>query len=285
MINSKSGFVIFAYNSTFDYVKIANVCAALAKKATHGQFPATIITDDFGALAADQNIFDKIIIHTSNKVNKRTFRKTHDSGTELVVWKNTTRADVFDLTPYENTFLLDCDYLMLSNNLFKLFYCDIDFTCYKDVLDITGQNSFRNDEMLSPYSIPMLWATAIYFRKSDSAAAIFEMMQMVRDNYQYYSKLYGFKPTPYRNDFALSIAHHAMSGYGTDLYIPYDMPMLSSTVDVIDFRKDGSVVFQYKDSNQKLCSGMTKNMDVHVMNKDVFTDELVKKMLVYATTR
>lgn len=285
MISSK-GIVIFAYNSTFDYVKIASVAAALAKRETLGQMPATLITDEFGALAADRNIFDKVIIHTSDKVNNRVFRKTHDESTELVQWKNLTRADVYDLTPYEQTLLLDADYLMFNSNLFRLFYNEIDFTCYKKVFDVTGRNSFNNDERLSQYSIESLWATAIYFRKSEYAESVFEMMKSVKANYQYYSKLYGFKATPYRNDFALSVAHHALSGYRSSGFIPYSMPMLSSTVDVVHFdRLDGTIYFQWKDSDGRLCSSRSKDMDMHIMNKDIFTDKIVKEMLVYATTR
>ena len=287
MINSDKGIVIFAYNSTFDYVKIASVAAALAKKETFGQLPATLITDEFGALAADQNIFDNIIIHTTKEINKRSFRKTHDTGTELVHWKNLTRADVYDLTPYEQTLLIDSDYLMFNGFLNKPFYTDVstDFACYNEVFDVTGMDSFKGDAKLSPYSIPMLWATAIYFRKSEFAESIFEMMNLVRENYAYYSKLYGFRQTPYRNDYALSIAHHALSGYGAGHFIPGKMGMLSSTADVLDFKQDGKLYYQYKGKDGKMHSGTSWYMDLHIMNKDVFTDDLVRKMLIYATRR
>lgn len=174
---------------------------------------------------------------------------------------------------------------MFDDNLLELFYTDADFTCYKDVYDVTGMNTFRGDERLSQYSIPMLWATAIYFRKSEFSKSVFDMMHLVKKNYEYYSKVYGFRATPFRNDFALSIAHHAMSGYGSEKLLPYKLPTLSSTVDVVDFRKDGSLLYQYKDSNRKLYTGISKRLDLHVMNKEVFTDEIVDGMIKYATSR
>jgi len=295
-VNSK-GIVIFAYNSTFDYVKIANVCAALTKRfpmfrqyraAGHPgsisikPLPVTLITDEFGALQADNTIFDNIIVHSVQGENKRLFRTTHDESTKQIMWKNLSRADVYDLTPYDQTLLLDCDYLMFNNKLLNLFKTETEFTCFKDVHDMTGMNTFHNDTKLSPYSIPMLWATAVYFRKSPFSKSVFDVMKLVKENYLYYSKLYGFKAVPFRNDFALSIAYHAMSGYGLDELIPYKLTTLSSTVDVVDFRESGALLYQFKDKEQRLHTGRSKEIDLHVMNKEIFTDDIVDKLLAYA---
>ena len=144
---SSKGIVIFAYNSTFDYVKRANLCATLTNAYTGrgpGHFdqwphlPVTLITDSFGALQADSKVFDNIIIHPVNGTNKRTIRAKHDLGPmQTINWKNLNRADVYDLTPYDQTLLLDCDYLMFSYNLKKLFRTDIEFTFHRDVYDTT----------------------------------------------------------------------------------------------------------------------------------------------------
>jgi len=204
---------------------------------------------------------------------------------KTINWKNLTRADVYDLSPYDQTLLLDCDYMMFNNNLFELFYTDSDFTCYSEAFDVTGMNSLQHDDRLNQYSIPMLWATAIYFRKSSFSKSVFDMMHLVKDNYAYYAKVYGFKPTPFRNDFALSIAYHAMSGYGLGELIPYKLPTLSPMADVIDFRPDGSLLYQYKNKDRQLCTGRTWDTDVHVMNKEIFTDEICEKIINYAKDR
>lgn len=295
MTNSK-GIVIFAYNSTFDYVKIANVCAALTfrvserfnydpKNFKSRILPVTLITDTFGALQADHTVIDNIIIHTSDKDNNRIVRGTHDSTVQTINWKNLTRADAYELSPYDQTLLLDCDYLMFNDNLAELFWTDVEFSCHKDVYDVTGKNSFKSHERLSQYSIPMLWATAVYFRKCEFSKSVFEMWKLVQNNYHYYAKVYGFKTTPFRNDFALSIAYHALSGYGLDNLIPYKLMTLTSMTDVVDFRLNGELLYQYKNNKQQLCTGKMQGTDVHVMNKEIFTDEICEALRSYATAR
>ena len=231
---------------------------------------------------ANSDFIDTIIEFDTEDTNVRAVRNTHDRDIDRVQWKNLTRSDVFDLTPYDQTLLLDADYLMFSNNLSKLFDTDLEFTCHKDVYDITGQNIFRSDERLSPYSIPMLWATAIYFRKTAFSKSVFDMMKLVKENYGYYAKLYGFRAKPFRNDFALSIAYHAMSGYGLDNLLPYKLPSLASTTDVVDFRSNGQLLYQYKKGEQ-LYTGITEGMDLHIMNKEIFTESICDRMLEYAT--
>jgi len=244
--------------------------------------PVTLITDEFGALQADLNVIDNIIIHNPTGTNKRTYRGTHDETTQVIDWKNLNRADVYDLTPYDQTLLLDCDYLVFNYRLLNTFYTNVEFTCYKDVYDVTGKNTFKTNARLSQYSIPMLWATAIYFRKSTFSKSVFDMMKHVQENYEYYAKVYGFKPTPFRNDFALSIAYHAMSGYGLDELIPYRLQTLSSMTDVVDFRSNGELLYQYK-QDKKMYTGISSDTDLHVMNKEVFTDDIVKEMVRYGT--
>ena len=291
MISSR-GIVIFAYNSDFNYVKIANVCAALTKKfkvydpTAHTEMlvpllPVTLITDEFGALQADRSVIDNIIIHESAGSNSRVVRTTHDKTTQVIDWKNLNRADVYELSPYDKTLLLDCDYLMFNNHLLKLFYTDVEFTCHKEVYDVTGMNAFQNDARLSQYSIPMLWATAIYFQKGSFAKSVFDMMKLVQENYAYYAKVYGFKEKPFRNDFALSIAYHAMCGYGLEELMPWKLQSLTSMTDVVDFRPDGNLLYQYKKSG-KMCTGISDNTDLHVMNKAIFTDDMVERMMTYA---
>ena len=290
-MTSSNGILLFAYNSTYDYVKIANACAALAKKYTiqtdgkrFWELPVTVVTDSFGALKINEMkpcYFDNVIVHDTEDTNKRTVRNTHDKSTEVIDWRNLTRADAFDLSPYDKTLMLDCDYFMFNLNLGELFRTDVEFTCYKDVHDVTGTGLFRNDARLSEYSVPMLWATVIYFTKSSFSRSVFDMMQLIKENYLYYSRVYGFKASPYRNDFALSIAYHAMCGYGLEDTLPFKMPMLSTTTDLIDIRENGDVIYQYK-KNKEMFTGITCQQDLHIMNKAALTDEILEKIIQHA---
>ena len=282
-MTSSKGIVLFAYNSDFDYVKIANASAALAKKFSGVSI--TMITDEFGAIQANRRFIDNIIVHEAAGSNSRTIRTTHDESTQVIDWKNLNRADVFELSPYDQTLLIDCDYLMFNDNLSILFESEIEFTCHKEAYDVTGMNALQNDTRLGQYSLPMLWATVIYFRKTQFSASVFEMMKLVQDNYHYYSKVYGFKPAPFRNDFALSIAYHSMCGYGLSELLPYKLSSLTSMTDVILFREHtGQLLYQYK-KDSILHTGASKNTDLHVMNKHVFTDELIEGLVNYAAYR
>ena len=224
MTNSK-GICLFAYNSTFNYVKIANIAAALSKKFIG--HPVTLITNKSSMIDVDTSAIDDIIEFDSTESNQRVFRTTHDGNTKTIEWKNLTRANIYELSPYDQTLLIDCDYLIFNDNLSKLFDTNIEFTCHRDVYDVTGMNIFNKDRRLNMYSIPMLWATVIYFRKTEFSKSVFDMMHMIKDNYEYYSLLYGFQQNPFRNDFALSIAYHSLSGYGLINTLPYKLTSLS----------------------------------------------------------
>jgi len=277
-VTNSKGILIFAYNSKFDYVKIANACAALTKKYIN--LPVTLVTNKKDKKQANQNFIDNIIEFDSIEVNKRVFVLDHGANTETLEWKNMTRFDAYELSPYDQTLLIDCDYLVLNDNLAKLFETDLEFTCYDHVHDITNLKSFDRDKRLGHYSIPMLWATVIYFTKCEYSKAIFDMMRIVKENYMYYSKVYGFRNAPYRNDFALSIAHHALSGYGHDRFIPFKLPTLSSTADLIKFRPNGEILYQYK--TNRMYTGRIHNTDLHVMNKTVFNKEVIRGIMHHA---
>jgi len=258
---------------------MANISAALSKKFLG--LPVTLITNKESSPFANLKYIDNIIEFDAESDNERVFRTTHDEKTERVQWKNLTRANAYDLSPYDQTLLIDCDYFIMNDNLSKLFDTDLEFTCYGEAFDITGQNAFRKDSRVSSYGLPILWATVIYFTKCDYSKSIFDMMKLIKENYNYYATVYSFKEHPFRNDFALSIAYHALSGYTEPKYIPYKLPSLSSTIDVIAFRDNGQMLFQYK-NNQKIMTGRIQNTDLHIMNKKVFTDDIVKGMMNYA---
>lgn len=280
MAGNSKGVVLFAYNSGYDYVSMANAAACLAKKNLG--LPVTLITDVFGALKADLDYIDTIIEFDAVGFNNRTFRGTHDEGTKKIEWKNLSRAHVYELSPYDQTLLIDCDFMILGQHLLKLFDANPEFTCHSNVHDITDMDIFCADNRLQPYGIPMCWATVIYFQKCEFSKAIFDMMLYVKENYSYYAQTFGFNEYPYRNDYALSIAHHVLTGYGTESapFLPYSLLTLASMTDVIKFA-NGSMHYQYYNSKRQLCSAITSHSDIHIMNKDIFTKKLLQDILAY----
>ena len=265
---TENGVLLFAYdNESIKYTELAKLCALLVRK----HLPNTGVT-----LVTDNSIdgpFDDVIIVEPGNSNRRTFR-IPNGETEEVTWHNKTRPQAYDLTPYDKTLLLDVDYLMFNNSLQWLFQSDKELLCHNTVYDITGKESLIDEKMLHWSSIPMLWATVIYFTKNDTARELFNLVKLVQDNYQYYYNLYNFKSGPYRNDYAISIAYNLLS---LEHYIIDPLFTLPSQFTLEDVREDGTLVHNADGEVSYI-----RNTNVHVMNKHSIIEH-IDEILRYAT--
>ena len=68
-------------------------------------------------------------------------------------------------------------------------------------------------DRISDRSIDMWWATGFYFKKSDFMQMYFNLIQHIKDNWNYYRLIYQIPNNNYRNDFAFSIAIHILQGF------------------------------------------------------------------------
>ena len=265
---TENGVLLFAYdNESIKYTELAKLCALLVRK----HLPNTGVT-----LVTDNSIdgpFDDVILVETGNSGRRTFRNPNGE-TEEVTWHNKTRPQAYDLTPYDKTLLLDVDYLMFNNSLQWLFQSDKELLCHNTVYDITGKESLIDEKMLHWSSIPMLWATVIYFTKNDTAREFFNLVKLVQDNYQYYYNLYNFKSGPYRNDYAISIAYNLLS---LEHYIIDPLFTLPSQFTLEDVREDGTLVHNADGEVSYI-----RNTNVHVMNKHSIIEH-IDEILRYAT--
>ena len=265
---TENGVLLFAYdNESIKYTELAKLCALLVRR----HLPNTGVT-----LVTDNSIdgpFDDVILVETGNSGRRTFRNPNGE-TEEVTWHNKTRPQAYDLTPYDKTLLLDVDYLMFNNSLQWLFQSDKELLCHNTVYDITGKESLIDEKMLHWSSIPMLWATVIYFTKNDTAREFFNLVKLVQDNYQYYYNLYNFKSGPYRNDYAISIAYNLLS---LEHYILDPLFTLPSQFTIEDVREDGTLVH-----NADGEIAYIKNTNVHIMNKHSIIEH-IDEILRYAT--
>ena len=89
------------------------------------------------------------------------------------------------------------------------------------------------------------------------------------NNYEYYSKLFDPKKIPFRNDFALSIAHQLCNGYSNKNTFVNSLPALSTVDSVLDYGNNNWLVkYKYKQSYNVL----RYRGDLHVMNKKCILD-------------
>ena len=203
----KTGAVIFAFNNEqIDYVAMAAWSAKNIRR--HLDIPVCLVTDtpDQDLTAFDQVVFTK---STADTTNSRYFS---DYQTD-VTWHNLNRMDAYALSPYDKTLVLDADYVVASDQLRVLLDSNQEFIAHGHAHDVTGHQAFAENNWFGTYKMPMHWATVMCFRKCQHAELIFDSMQMIRDHWQHYRKLYGIREKTYRNDFALSIAMNIVDGH------------------------------------------------------------------------
>ena len=180
------GVLIFATNTKeTDYVGIAEQNARLINH--YMGLPTTIVS------AKDTG---------SNK------RFSTDTGT-FVEWKNFGRHEAYEASPYDDTIVLDADYLIFDNSLNRLFDTDFDYLLFNKNRYI---NIEQQDSVMGPHSLPYVWATAFAFRKTERARLFFELVGKIKRNYDYYRLLYNIREGNYRNDYSFAIAKYILSG-------------------------------------------------------------------------
>ena len=117
------GILLFAHNNEqIDYGKMAYITARFAKKNLN--VPISLVTDK-GTLAwmkDNDNIdveetFDKIIFTDEYVKDKNQIRRYYDGTLEYkkADFKNCFRAWAFEYSPYEQTLVIDVDFLIVND--------------------------------------------------------------------------------------------------------------------------------------------------------------------------
>lgn len=220
-VNSEKsrGILCFAYNTdTTDYVSIAQRTLALASK-TLG-LPYTLITD--------------------NPQDYDNQRYDTDTG-QFVQWRNAGRYRAYDLSPYDETLVIDADFLIFNKTLINVF--DQESWDWQIMRSATGLTQ-QYPRTMGKNSLPYVWATAFAFRKTPGAQAYFQLIQRIQENYGYYRALFNIEQRNFRNDYAFAMADMAMNGYSINGSTTLLGPMLhvDSAVTSITARGDTFVI-------------------------------------------
>lgn len=285
------GFLIHAYNNLeIDYGTMAVCCALLIKKNLRINTTCLVTSPDtlewikhkHGRDLVDR-AFDLIkIVDVDRNVATRKFHDTRYSAKEQPYY-NTNRADSFDLSPFDETILIDSDYLVLDQNLDNAWGSHDEMMVNRSVRDLSHTHDLLGfDSRFNDMSIPLYWATVVYFKKTEMVRSIFRMISFIRENYHYYQNLYQFSPNSYfRNDYALSIALHMVGGQiENDSFSTLPTPFLLFSTehdDMIDFR-NGEAIF-ISEPTQGRFSLHRVMTSVHVMNKwsiNRISDRIIK---------
>jgi hypothetical protein len=189
-------------------------------------------------------------------------------------FKNESRASIYDLSPYDETLLIDSDYLICNNALSTVWDSVEEIMINSKALHVDHKPLAEQEQRLNPFGIPMYWATVVYFRKGGKAKLMFDLIAHVKENWQYYRTVYNFPGSLYRNDYAFSIAIHILNGNVEQgkFTAPLPTDTLLTVLDTDQFLKlenSNTLLFFINDLKDtwKFYATRLSGINVHCMNK------------------
>ena len=275
------GIVFFAHNNTeIDYGSVAIANATMIKHHM-GVDAITLITDE-GTMRHMNDTWDKNIIDNSFEQIKITPRRRVDNNkryrdtrntVNLLPFYNINRSTVYNQSPYDETLVIDVDYLICNNTLNAVWNHKEDLLINRKSFDLLSGRHDNSFDRVDDFGIDFYWATAFYFKKSEETQIFFNLLEAIKANYPYFKTLYGITSYNFRNDHAFSIAVHMFNGFaksGLVKHLPVDF--LQHTLDydeLYDINSKGSLSFLLEKTSEpgKFIPARTDGVNVHVMNK------------------
>ena len=256
-----TGALIFAFNNEkTDYVKMATWSAERIRSFL--SIPVAIVTD-----STDPGLsrsFEHVIRVEPQTGGVRYFEDYESS----VSWHNAGRTDAYSLSPFDQTLVLDSDYVVASDRLLAALNAPQDFLAHREAYNLADPSA----EFLSTFGrnqFPMWWATVMVFRKSNTAQYIFDCMAMIKNNWQHYRELYGITEKTFRNDYALSIALGIVSGHTLSVdSIPFALASVMPDTEILRTNLDPEVwELRYTNAVNKPQRMGFVGLDFHAMGK------------------
>ncbi len=251
------GVLLFAFNTDLDYVEIARRSARLIQKNL--DIPVALVTDK----PTGMQEFNQVILVDNTLQNY----KVGQPG----AWRNGDRYRAYELSPWNETVLLDSDYLILDNNLLKLFEQEFDYRIMTHNQTSAGDWSAT----MGTYGLPYQWATAILFRRTEKSRMLFDLVGRIQRNYSYYLRLYHGKHSSFRNDYAFTIANNILNGYelGMDQGIPWPMLTINEIVQSINLKDN---LLRVREKNKAY---VIPKQNIHVMDKEYLLSDNFANLL------
>jgi hypothetical protein len=266
-----NGIVLFAFNnSNIDYVKQAVYCAKRVKQ--HLNLPVQLITDAIDYIESTYPFYKKyidVITYTPAPANNAI--KTFNDGlyaSKKIEWKNSARNSAYNLSIFDKTIVIDTDLILSNAKLLSCFETNEEFMIanHYNLVNQGIESSFDN---VSDKTIPMYWATILYFTKSDTAKTLFDLVGHIKENYNYYRTVYDITESKFRNDFAFSIAVHMMRGFENSnnwpKQLPSDMWVSTDTDILVDIKNNDINILAHR--TYDYLPVKLSDATVHIMNK------------------
>jgi len=232
------GILAFAYNvDTIDYVSIAKKTLEVASKKLN--LPYTLVTDE----------------ELKNELHNS--RYDIDSNT-FIQWRNIGRHHAYEMSPYDETLVIDVDYLVVNDSLNKIFDLEWDYILQRNSYALTVEWPL----LMGETSLPYIWATVFAFRKTKKAKLYFDLIGRIQRNYYYYRDLFNIQERIFRNDYAFAMADIILNGYTlSSKSIPENMLAINQVINSITNKENYFII---KDN---LKSYVVSKTNLHIMSK------------------
>jgi hypothetical protein len=132
--------------------------------------------------------------------------------------------------------------------------------------DIKGDRMGVLDKWVSETGVHLYWATTVMFSKNQESKTFFQLVDFIKENYNYFSDVYRFDNRHYRNDISFSIALHIMNGFKkNNIFLPPILTVQGKDIlNAVGKNKDLKILVN--NTNEFYLSSI-KEVDVHIMNK------------------
>jgi len=268
---SKGVLLIANNNSQIDYVKQSVYLAKRIKK--YLEVPVSLVTNSPGYATDcfDASVFDKIIAVNDTDDKNRRILFDGEYSQKTVQWQNGTRVDAYDLSPYDQTLLMDTDFIINNSLLKNVFDSSNEFMLYKDAYELSQVRNTVEFKQVSDTSVDFYWATVVYFTKTHNNKTFFDLVKHVRQEWDHYVRVYRLPSSIYRNDYVFSIAIHIMNGFQTGSFAKKLPGKKYYTTDKDLLIKHNNTAMTFlvgkKDGPGEYTLLKTDSLNVHVMNK------------------
>ena len=255
------GVLIFAKNNEqFNYIKQAEVAGVMAKHFLDVPISLITLEEDYKNNTSD--IWDEVIYLDDVEVVNG--RGVYVKGKRQdITWYNLNRLLAYDLSPYDETILIDGDYL-IQNSVLSNVWGSVEPMLMNTTSRLPSKKQEHIYEKVITDGYPNIhWFTVCYFRKCTEAEKWFTLAKEIKENNDFYSTTFNSPYTFYRNDITASIASHIVNGYSDGYLKPLPTRQINSypPETIIDINK-GSITLNTGDGPVRL-----KDTNVHLLNK------------------
>ena len=171
------GFLTFAQNGKYDYLRMAYGLALSLKATQREPYLTVVVTPGMEVPLQYRAVFDEVIdVPWMDDARGSTWKLENE-------WK------AYHVTPYEETIKLDADMLFTS---------DIaawwPLLARQDMVGCTTVETYRGDiitaddyrKCFTANALPNIYSSCLYFKLSDTTQAFFELVETIFHNWQRY---------------------------------------------------------------------------------------------------